>query len=75
MAEKEVVVDLSGKIKFSDTLYVSVGTLLLSGLIMLIQILWIFAHHNWQFDPLIFSAMFDFVFALRGEKNHKKIGE
>lgn len=71
--EKEIVLDLSGKIKFSDTLYVSVGSLLLSGIIMLIQMIWFLSTNNWQFDAFIFATIFDFVSALRGEK-HKKNG-
>ena len=70
--EKEIVLDLSGKIKFSDTVYVSVGTLLLSGIVMLIQILIFLSKNDWVFDPIVFTVMFDFVLALRGENNNKK---
>ena len=37
MAEKEVILDLSKKIKFYKGLYVSIGSLLLSGLILVLQ--------------------------------------
>jgi len=37
MAEKEIIIDLSKKIKFSDKLYISLGSLLLSTLILIVQ--------------------------------------
>lgn len=71
MDEKEIVVDLSGKIKIFGY-YISVGTLLLSGIVMLIQILIFLSNNDWVFDPIVFTVMLDFVLALRGEKNNKK---
>lgn len=82
--QREIVLDLSGKIKFSDTLYVSLGSLLLSALITGLQILICFAYHDWEFDPLVFTALLNFVTAIRGQskrdlfdefKNIRKSGE
>ena len=67
MAEKEITVDLSGKIKFSDTLYMSIGTLLLSGIIAMIQVLFCLANNGWAFTPEVFVVLLNFVFAIRGE--------
>lgn len=35
--EKEIVIDLSKKVKFSDNLYISIGSLILSILLLLLQ--------------------------------------
>ena len=63
--EKEVVIDLSGKIKFSDTLYISLGTFLLSMTIIMIQMLIILSSHDWIFTSDVFAILLNFFTALR----------
>lgn len=73
MVEKEIILDLSGKIKFSDTLYISLGTLILSVFVMIVQILICLAVHNWEFDVMCFTLLLDFVLAIREERKDTNI--
>lgn len=68
MPEKEIVIDLSGKIKFSDTVYISLGTFLLSIFITVIQMLICLALNNWQFTVQVFTTLLNFLLALRSGK-------
>ena len=68
--EKEIVIDLSRKIiKLESGVYVSLGTLLLSIIIMIVQMLICLARNNWQFDVEVLLYLLNFLFAIRGEKS------
>lgn len=69
--EKEIVIDLSKKIKFSDSLYVSIGSLILSILMLVLQGL----TFGWSW-----GLLYHFVYSLRygkfdKEPNEDKISE
>ena len=68
MPEKEVIVDLSGKIKFSDNLYISLGTFLLSMFITIIQMLICLALNDWRFTVSALTPLLNFVLAIRSGK-------
>lgn len=61
--EKEIVIDLSKKIKFSDKLYVSIGSILLSGIILIVQSLCF----GWSWGLLL-----NFLYSIRSGKIDEK---
>lgn len=63
MTEKEVVIDLSKKIKFSDTRYISIGSLLLSTIILILQGF----SFGWTWGLLL-----NFVYAIRGNEKENE---
>lgn len=63
MSEKEVCLDLSKKIKWNNH-YISIGTLLLSGLILITQV---FAM-GWSWWLFL-----NFLYSIRSEKNNKEV--
>lgn len=76
MAEKEIVLDLSKIIKFSSTVYISLGTFILSLIIVAIQCLICLASNNWQFSVDMLAVLLNFVLALRvGDFEDEKIDE
>lgn len=56
MPEKEIILDLSKKIKFGDKIYISIGSMLLSFLIMILQGLCF----GWSW-----SLLLNFVYSIR----------
>ena len=72
MTEKEICLDLSKKIKLSNTLYISLGTLLFSTVIMVIQLLMLLSKNGWVWTDLCFGTLLNFVFSIRGNDNGKK---
>jgi hypothetical protein len=69
--EKEIILDLSGRIQFSDTIYITLGTFLLSVLVMVIQLLICLSVNDWQFTTTSLTVLLDFVLALRSEEKQK----
>lgn len=70
--ENEIVIDLSKKIKFSDNIYVSIGSLILSSLVLLIQVLWALWSNNWVWTDQCWLTLFNYVYAVRWGKLDKK---
>ena len=66
MPEKEIILDLSKKIKLSETIFISIGSLLLSGIILLIQLLMFLSMNNWVWEPKAWLYLLNFVHSLRG---------
>jgi len=58
--EKEIILDLSKKIKWNDNKYISLGSLLLSGIILIIQGITM----GWSGVLLL-----NFIYAIRADKN------
>jgi hypothetical protein len=69
--EKEIILDLSGRIQFSDTVYISLGTFLLSLIVMVIQLLICLSTNDWQLTTQCLTVLLDFVLALRSEDKQK----
>ncbi len=65
MTEKEIVIDLSKKIKFTDALYISIGSFLLSFFVALIQFLIALNTNNWIVTPACWSVLLNFIYAIR----------
>lgn len=63
MPEKEIVLDLSKKIKISDKIYISIGSLLFSAIILIIQG---FAF-GWTWGLLL-----NFIYSIRSGKLEEK---
>lgn len=68
MSEKEVILDLSKKIKFSDTIYISLGSLLLSLIILIIQLFMFLSLNNWIWEDKCWLLLLNFIYSMRGEK-------
>ena len=66
MPEKEIILDLSKKIKLSNTIFVSIGSLLLSGIILLIQLLMFLSMNNWIWEPKAWLLLLNFFHSVRG---------
>jgi len=72
MPEKEIILDLSKKIKFSDTIYVSLGSLLLSFIVLIIQLVMFLSMNNWVWEASAFSLLINFIYSIRTGKIEKK---
>ena len=63
MAEKEIIIDLSKKIKFSDKLYISLGSLLLSTLILIVQAF------SWGWS---WGLLLNYLYSIRSGNSNEK---
>jgi len=63
--EKEIVIDLSKRIKFGKNKYISIGTLLLSGLIALVQLLMCLFLNNWKLTKEAWLIILNLLTAIR----------
>jgi len=75
--EKEIVIDLSKKIRFTDTIYISIGSLLFSTLIALLQFIMALNMNNWVVSPSCWIVLLNYLYALRsgqsfGDKTSEK---
>lgn len=76
--EKEIYIDLSKKIKLSDTLYISIGSLILSAVVALLQFIITLNGNNWVLTPSCWAVFLNFIYAVRsgiefGEKDINKM--
>lgn len=70
--EKEIVLDLSKKIKISDTRYISLGSFILSFIIMAIQFVICLSVNDWVITEACLVLLLNFVYAIRGENTKDK---
>ena len=70
--EKEVIIDLSKKIKFSKNYYVSLGSLLLSLIMLIIQLLMCLCINNWVWTKETWLILFNFAYSLRHKSEEKE---
>jgi len=64
--EKVIKIDLSKKIKFTDTIYISIGSLLLSTFIALLQFIIALNSNNWIITPACWTVLLNYFYAIRG---------
>ena len=72
MPEKEICIDLSKKIKFNDKLYISIGSLLLSGIIIFIQLMGIMSNTGWLWTTECWYLLLNFIHSIRAGESHEK---
>ena len=68
MTEKEIILDLSKKIKLGEKRYISIGTLVISLIILLIQLLMYLSLSNWVWDAKMWTLLLNFAYSIRSGK-------
>jgi len=68
MPEKEIILDLSKKIKFSNTVYISLGSLLLSVIVLVIQLIMFLSLNNWVWESKTWFLLLNFIYSIRTGK-------